>query len=213
MGSQRERWNRIFRRLDGGEAGHDLWLERWMELLGDSEGSILDLGCGAGHDTRFLVERGFPVVAVDFSEEALRIAHRVAPEASVTHLDMTHGLPFPDECFRAVVASLSLHYFPWDEMVGISTEIRRCLHPGGHVLARLNSTNDEFHKNAEKTEIERNFYLVGETPKRLFDHESIGALFERGWNVIAAEERTMGRFGSEKTLWEVVVEKSEKLTG
>lgn len=74
MEGQSERWNRIFRRLDGGEAGHDAWLERWAEVLGDGEGSVLDLGCGAGHDTRFLVEHGFPVVAADFSGEGWGIA-------------------------------------------------------------------------------------------------------------------------------------------
>lgn len=207
MESQRERWNRIFRRLDDGGAGHDPWLERRMEFLGGGEGSILDLGCGGGHDARFLVERGFPVVAADFSEEALRLTRRTALEAVVERLDMTLGFPFPDDEFRAAVASLCLHYFSWRETMGIAAEIRRCLESGGHLLARFNSTNDQFHNNAEKEEIEAGFYLVGKTPKRLFDRESIEALFGEGWKIVDAEERTTGRFGTTKTLWEVAVEK------
>lgn len=209
MESQRERWNRIFRRLDKEGAGHDAWLERWIELLDGGEGSILDLGCGAGHDTRFLIERGLSVVAADFSDEALRLTRRAAPKASAERIDMTLGLPFPDEHFRAVVASLCLHYFPWNETVGIANNIQRCLRPGGYLLARFNSTNDEFHENAEKEEIEENFYLVKGTPKRLFDREGIEALFGEGWRIVASEERTTGRFGSEKTLWEVAVEKAD----
>lgn len=206
MESRRERWNRIFRRLDDGGTNPDPWLERWLETLGGGEGSVLDLGCGAGHDARFLTERGFSVVAADFSEEALRLARRAAPEAEIKRLDMTLGLPFPDEGFRAVVASLCLHYFPWGETVGIVGEIRRCLESGGHLLARFNSANDEFHANAEKREIESGFYLVGKTPKRLFDRESIEALFG-GWEIIVAEERTTRRFGGSKTLWEVSAKK------
>ncbi len=205
--SQRERWSRIFRLLDGANTGHDPWLERWVDLLEDGEGAILDLGCGAGHDSRFLAERGFPVVAADFSGEALRLTRHAAPEAETKRFDMTLGLPFSDSEFRAVVASLCLHYFPWDETVRIADEIRRCLEMGGHLFARFNSTNDQFHANAEKKEIEASFYFVGGTPKRLFDREGIEALFGEGWGIVGIEERATGRFGRAKTLWEVVVEK------
>lgn len=206
--SRRERWNRIFRRLDGANTGHDPWLERWVDLLEDGDTPVLDLWCGVGHDSRFLAERGLPVVAADFSEEALRLTSHAAPEAETKRLDMTFGLPFSDESFRAVAASLCLHYFPWDETVGIADEIHRCLRPGGHLLARFNSTNDEFHRDAEKEEIEAGFYLVKGTPKRLFDRESIEALFAEGWKVVGAEERTTSRFRGSKTLWEGAVKKT-----
>ena len=65
-------WDRIFSGLNEAIAGEDAWLQRWRHVLEASRGSpVLDLGCGAGHDARFLTELGLAVVAADFSEEAL----------------------------------------------------------------------------------------------------------------------------------------------
>ena len=166
---------------------------------------MLDLGCGAGADTRFLSRRGFRVVAADLSEKALEITGRRAPEAQTVRMDLARGLPFPDAHFGAVVASLSLHYFPWPETVEILGEVGRCLAPGGHLLAHLNSTNDTHYAAARKEPIGRNFYLVGGSPKRLFDRDDVAALFSPGWKIESAEELTTARYGHEKTLWEVVV--------
>ncbi|MGH3088651.1 MAG: class I SAM-dependent methyltransferase [Rubrobacteraceae bacterium] len=211
MEDQREKWDEIFHRIGYRTPDRSSWLERWEEILESSRGiPILELGCGGGQDTRFLVERGFPVIATDFSEEALKLTRRNAPEAEVRHLDMTRGLPFPSESFQVVVASLCLHYFPWRETVGIAAEIHRCLKPNGFLLVRLNSRDDEFYKSAEKQRIEENFYLVDGMPKRLFDRKSLEALFAEGWKIASAEERTTGRFGGAKTLWEIAV---KKLTG
>lgn len=39
-----------------------------------AQGSILDVGCGSGRDTKYFLEQGFNVVAFDASEEVARIA-------------------------------------------------------------------------------------------------------------------------------------------
>ena len=122
-------------------------------------------------------------------------------------MDLTQGLPFPDALFGATVASLSLHYFPWSRTEEVLEDVRRCLVPGGHLLARLNSTNDRYYAAARKQEIEPNFYIANGSPKRLFDRDDVAALFSRGWNIEEAVERTTSRYGYEKALWEVVARK------
>jgi SAM-dependent methyltransferase len=102
------------------------------------------------------------------------------------------------------VASLSLHYFPWSETVEVLEDVGRCLVPGGHLLARLNSTNDPHYAAARKKEIEPNFYLVDGSPKRLFDRDDVVALLRQDWKIEAAVERTTSRYGGEKTLREIV---------
>jgi ubiquinone/menaquinone biosynthesis C-methylase UbiE len=203
-----EEWNRIYSGSDD-EGGEDAWLERWRHVLEASQGSrVLDLGCGAGHDTAFLVQLGLPVVAADFSEEALKITRRRAPAAKTENLNLTRTLPFPDAAFGVIVASLSLHYFPWHQTTRILRDIRRCLGPDGHLLARFNSTQDPHYSAAEKQTIEKNFYLVAGMPKRLFDSRDIATLFAKGWKLLAADERITRRYGDEKLAWEVAAKKS-----
>lgn len=207
--NSREEWDRIFALLEAGPGGEDAWLERWRDLLLRSNrgAPVLDLGCGAGEDALLLSRWGFRVVAADFSEKALELASRRAPEAETRHVDISEGLPFPDAHFGAIVASLCLHYFPWSETVEVLEDVGRCLVPGGHLLARLNSTNDPHYAAARREEIEPNFYLVDGSPKRLFDRADVVALFRPDWKMVDAGERTTSRYGGEKTLWEIVARK------
>jgi len=203
-------WNRIFSGIDE-EGSEDAWLERWRHVLDACRGSpVLDLGCGDGHVARFLTERGFPVTATDFSEKALEITRRRAPAAKTQNVDLTSGLPFPEASFGVIVASLSLHYFPWQQTTEILADIRRCLQPGGHLLARLNSTQDPHYRAAEKQPIDNNFYLVRGMPKRLFDKQDLEALFKQGWQLLAAEERTTLRYGARKLAWELAAKKANR---
>jgi ubiquinone/menaquinone biosynthesis C-methylase UbiE len=205
----REEWNRIFSRIDEVSAGEDAWLERWQRVLDASQGStVLDLGCGDGHDARFLTERGFPVIATDFSEKALELTRHKAPAAKAQNVDLTRGLPFPDASFGVIVASLSLHYFPWQQTTEILAEVHRCLPPGGHLLARFNSTRDHRYRIAEKQPLENNFYLIGGMPRRLFDKQDLDTLFEKGWEILTAEERTTHRYGGKKLAWEVAAKRA-----
>jgi ubiquinone/menaquinone biosynthesis C-methylase UbiE len=134
-----EEWDRIF--SGSKEGDEEAWLERWRHVLeAGRDSSVLDLGCGAGQDTLFLTELGFTVVAADFSEEALRLTRERAPVAKTENVNLNRGLPFPDARFGAIASSLSLHYFPWHQITRILDDVRRCLRPEGHLLARFNST-------------------------------------------------------------------------
>ena len=170
---------------------------------------ILELGCGAGQDACFLTQQGFAVIATDLSDEALELTRRRAPDARVDNVDLTRGLPFLDAAFRVIVASLSLHYFPWLQTLEILEDVHRCLEPQGHLLARFNSTRDPRYFAAEKQQIEDTFYLIGGMPKRLFDRTSLYVLFENGWDVAEADERVTRRFGGEKVVWEVAARKAD----
>lgn len=149
---------------------------------------ILDLGCNAGYEARSLTRWGLSVVAADFSGKALELTRRRTLEAGTCNLDLTRHLPFPDAHFGALAASLSLHYLPWRQTVEILEKVRRCLAPGGHLLACLNSTRDARHAATTKGEIEPHLCLVRGQPKRLFDRGDIDALFFPTWTLEYAGE-------------------------
>ena len=52
--------------------------------------SVLDLGCGAGIPvSKYLFDKGFKVVGIDFSEGMLKLARENVPKASFKKMDMT----------------------------------------------------------------------------------------------------------------------------
>jgi len=167
---------------------------------------VLDIGCGAGHNSRLLIERDFEVVAIDFSERALEVCGREAPGARRQCVDVRDGLPFADECFELIVADLSLHYFEWETTTAAVRRVGSCLVPGGVFAARFNSTGDvNYGADTESIVAEDPHLLaVGGIEKRFFTGACIDRLFGPEWEVRHREEKTTHRFGRPKVLWEVV---------
>jgi SAM-dependent methyltransferase len=186
----------------------DPWLARWLKLIGERAGSLplLELGCGGGRDTEVLAAAGHRVIAVDLSPESVAKARTRAPQAEVHCQDIR--APFPVDVAGVVVASLSLHYFPWLETEALVRRIWSMLHPAGLLLCRLNSTNDHNFGASGHSQIEENFYLVDGAPKRFFDRAAVDRLFSSGWRMLGAEERIIDRYERPKSAWEVVLEKA-----
>lgn len=192
----------------------DPWLERWLPQLAKVRGApVLELGCGIGQDTRYLMERGFRVIAGDYSRTALDVARELAAPVAFVQYDLRDGLPFPRETFPVIVAGLCLHYFDQAQTERIVAEICDRLRPGGLLLARVNSVRDVHHGAVGNEEIEPGCYLVHGALKHFFDAGDLRALFADGWRLHHLEERTIYRYDNPKVIWEVVVEKPIHLSG
>ena len=84
-----------------------------MALLGEVSGKrVLEVGCGSGPLTEWLVHAGASVVACDVSTAMLEIARsRVGDSAELHHHDLAEPLTFLDDAsVDVVVASLVFHY-------------------------------------------------------------------------------------------------------
>ena len=103
--------------------------------LGDVRGrEVLDLGCGTGRHTAWLVEAGARVTAVDFSAGMLEQARERVPGGGVrfvTH-DLHDRLPFADASFDAVVSGLVLEHLR--DLSAFFAEARRVLRPAGRAV-------------------------------------------------------------------------------
>ncbi|MEJ2133304.1 MAG: class I SAM-dependent methyltransferase [Gammaproteobacteria bacterium] len=183
----------------------DPWLDRWFDELGRMSGSldVLELGCGPGRDTVLLAEKGHQLVAADVDEVALRRCAERVPTAHPVLLDLAAALPFLDEAFDAVIASLCLHYFDWPATQRAMGEIHRCLRMDGCLAVRVNSTKDVNHGAVGHPEIAHLFYDVNGRRKRFFDRASIEKLFAQGWRCDSVTEMTIERWALPKVVWEV----------
>jgi ubiquinone/menaquinone biosynthesis C-methylase UbiE len=100
--------------------------------------SVLDVGCGTGTLT-LLIKRIHPNAAVyglDVDPQVLDIARRKAEQAGATVV-LQQGtatrLPYPDESFDRVFASLMLHHLTREDKRRALAEAFRVLKPGGEL--------------------------------------------------------------------------------
>ncbi len=186
---------------------HDPWLDRWLPLVARHAGEkpVLEIGCGHGDDTAVLARAGLRVVAFDLSRIAVAAAKARVPSAIIECRDTRLPFPLPAQGAGVVVASLSLHYFPWTETVSVVQRVREVLSPAGLLLCRLNSKEDLNFGATGYPEIEPDFYLVNGEPKRFFDRASVQRLFVNGWKLISQEHFVTRKYVKPKALWEVIL--------
>lgn len=186
---------------------YDLWLDKHRSILEKSKDTpILDLGCGSGHDSLYLTERGYQVISCDKSEAAISKVRQAIPAGVAIIVDMLDGLPFEDKSFDIVIADLSLHYFKWEDTVRIVRDISRVLSNDGYLLCRLNSINDVNYGAGQGVPIEDHYYAVNGKTKRFFDLKQIESLFKT-WEIGYIRECRMDRYEFPKMLWELAAQK------
>jgi ubiquinone/menaquinone biosynthesis C-methylase UbiE len=109
-------------------------LEEFASLL-PKNAKVLDVGCGAGVPVaKFLVDSGFEVVGVDFSENMLRLARKNMPQISLIRKDMTK-LDFADNSFDGLTAFYSIIHVPREKHSLLFKSFNRILKPNGIMLA------------------------------------------------------------------------------
>jgi ubiquinone/menaquinone biosynthesis C-methylase UbiE len=109
-----------------------------LALAGDVAGRrILDVGCGAGPLLEALRDRGAIVTGMDKSSGMVEVARRrLGAGADLRVAELGSPLPFPDDAFDDITASLVLHYLEdWGPALA---ELRRVLKPGGRLIVSVN---------------------------------------------------------------------------
>jgi ubiquinone/menaquinone biosynthesis C-methylase UbiE len=127
-----EAWTTLSRR------GYDVYRDHlntpgFLDLLPDVRGlAVLDIGCGDGHNTRLVADRGARMTAVDIAEAFLgyaRATEAAEPRGIDYRLASAVALPFPDGAFDAAVGFMSFMDIP--EIERVLAEAFRVLVPGG----------------------------------------------------------------------------------
>lgn len=109
-----------------------------------SQIKILDLGCGAGRDSKYFLEHGFSVSASDGSEEMCKIASRF------TGLSVRHQF-FEDlseiSSYEGIWACSSILHLPKPELIEVISKIHTALLPNGIFYASFKYGTFEGIKN------------------------------------------------------------------
>ncbi|BAY31970.1 UbiE/COQ5 methyltransferase [Nostoc carneum NIES-2107] len=95
-----------------------------------SDSKILDLCCGSGQATQFLVKLSQNVTGLDASPLSLKRAKQNVPSASYVEA-FAENIPFADSEFDVVHTSVALHEMEPQQLRQIISEVYRVLKPGG----------------------------------------------------------------------------------
>jgi len=94
----------------------------------DSETQVLDLCCGGGQATRFLVEYSQNVTGLDVSPLSLQRAEENVPQAKYVEA-FAEDMPFSENQFDLVHTSVALHEMPPSVLQQILREVYRVSNP------------------------------------------------------------------------------------
>ena len=99
-------------------------------LIIDSDTQVLDLCCGSGQTTEFLVKFSQNVTGLDASPKSLQRARQNVPLAFYVEA-FAEDMPFADNLFDVVHTSVALHEMQPQQLRKIINEVYRVLKPGG----------------------------------------------------------------------------------
>ncbi|WP_415354757.1 class I SAM-dependent methyltransferase [Leptolyngbya sp. FACHB-1624] len=112
----------------GGEARF-----RQLALQGltiEPETKVLDLCCGSGQTTQFLVQRSRHVTGLDASPLSIQRAKKNVPEAEYVEAFAEQN-PLPDQSFDLVHTSAAMHEMQPQQLRQILEQVHRVLKPQG----------------------------------------------------------------------------------
>ena len=117
--------------------------DKFLNKLSSSS-SILDFGCGAGRDTKYFLEKGYIVDAIDGSEELCKLA------SEYTGIEVKHML-FQElhdvEKYDGIWACSSILHLPYEELVEVMKKMTIALKDTGIIYTSFKYGNFEGVRN------------------------------------------------------------------
>lgn len=146
--------------------------------------AVLDIGCGAGTKTKYLIRKGLDVLGIDFSEEMIRIARREVPEGKFLVMN-AKNLSGLEQEFDGVLAHAILLHIPKKEVCDVLQNWVSKLKPHGYLCLAVKEI-----KSDEKEEM-------------IVEEKGYGYPYERFFSYFSTEEikRSLADLDV-KILWE-----------
>lgn len=159
------------------------------EVLLNRNSVIIDLGCGDGRDTVYLLSKGHAVYAIDYSFQGIAALHRRALAAGVERCLKTSVISVEAweplvESVDAVIGITILDHVALDVHENIFANIEKVIRRGGFVVLEMHSDRDPSFCGSDKS--------VSEFSSAIRSHSSANYLLSRffnEWRVIYYSDR------------------------
>jgi trans-aconitate methyltransferase len=114
-----------------------------LDLYLPETGHCLDLGCGVGNGTGFLLERGLSVLAVDADAEAVQIVGHRFPHAEAKRSTF-QDLELDANSFDVVIALFSLFFLPPEAHQIFWAKVVASMKPGSLFAGQFLGPDDDW---------------------------------------------------------------------
>jgi len=145
-------WDEYYKKIQG-RAPRQLLLDALEKFPADAALQAIDLGCGDGTETAFLLSRNWHVLAVDGEPAGInRLMGKVPQEAQtrlhtqVAKFEEVH-LPHAD----LIHASYSIPFCHPDHFPALWEKITKALNPGGRFAGQFFGVHDSWADNTDMT--------------------------------------------------------------
>ncbi len=96
------------------------------------DSAILDFGCGSGRDTRYFLQKGYRVTALDGSAEICRIAEE---NTGIPVIQKDFNDFDEEDKYDAIWACSSILHLPKPELKSVLVHMEKALHNGGIIYS------------------------------------------------------------------------------
>ncbi len=129
-------------------------------------GSALDLGAGAGKDSRYLLEKGYQVTAVDADPHSKDFLQKL-PNQSNLNIVTSKLQNFEFKKYDLVTSWFTLSFLPVDELKNVIRDVKMSLKSGGVFTGNLFGVEDEWNKTRKGM----SFFTIDEVRMQLIGLE------------------------------------------
>lgn len=209
MEDQKKLWNKLHSRnvIAKHSTEPTAFAQEIAELV--KSGHMVDLGCGAGNDSVYFANKGFDVLATDFSEFIIKKntkKYESAPHLTFEVLDMSiMPYNFTNNKFDLIYSHLSLHYFSHETTKKIFDELYRILKPTGLLCFVCKSPEDPLYGKGK--EIEKHMYELNGHARHFFTEEYARELLKDKFKIISLTSGKQNFYGKESGYVKVVAQK------
>lgn len=107
------------------------YLDKFLESLNGNK--ILDAGCGIGKENKYVTEKGFNPIGIDFSENMIMESRKKYPNGKFEIMDLSK-LTFKENSFDGIIFINTLLYIPKGKLNQIFSGFNKVLKNNGKII-------------------------------------------------------------------------------